>query len=79
MKDDYGNKWKLNDYLMGVFCIVGIITIILIPALLWIYSVYFVEWLGFNSESYIFPSIIGMLIIWLIVMIIYTIKSGNKC
>lgn len=78
MKDDYGKKWKLNDYFMGAFCIVAIITIILIPPTLWLYSVYFVEWLGFNSEAYILPSIFSMLILWFIGMVIFEIKSNRK-
>ena len=36
MKDIYGNKWKKQDYLMGLFSIALILVLILTPVLIFI-------------------------------------------
>lgn len=70
MKDDYGVRWKRDDYIMALMVVITIITLISIPVFLLLGTVYvfgwqyywyffavaFVSLLGFNVWIVLKPS-----------------------
>jgi len=80
MKNDNGEEWRRQDYVLAIVCVILMLIAIILPATLWATSIYVVG--NYVSEdtlqTYIFVSIIVLMCLWLVGMIWYQLRRDKR-
>lgn len=79
MKNDFGIEWKREDYYTASLCIIGILILIITPALMYGSLLYFVgTHTTLNFSKFSFYSTITIIVLWFFGMSYWTIRNNGK-